>query len=133
MAGVGIGFSSKVTLVGPLFDRGPERFRDAVRDVTQDLVERAESMVKAQLYTGHGLISGHLRRSIAGEMKGPLSGVVATKVVYGAWIEGVSTRNEKTRFKGYAMFRKSAQALDKMAPRLLSVRLQKEGLLDRVV
>lgn len=30
-------------------------------------------------------------------------------VVYGPWLEGVSSRNEKSRFKGYAAFRRATQ------------------------
>ena len=32
--------------------------------------------------------------------------------VYGPWLEGVGSRNETTRFKGYHAFRKAAQALE---------------------
>lgn len=30
-------------------------------------------------------------------------------IVYGPWLEGTSSRNQTTRFKGYAMFRKATQ------------------------
>lgn len=33
-------------------------------------------------------------------------------VVYGPWLEGVSSMNARSRFKGYAAFRKTAQALN---------------------
>lgn len=32
-------------------------------------------------------------------------------VIYGPWLEGVSRRNSRSRFKGYAAFRKTAQQL----------------------
>lgn len=32
--------------------------------------------------------------------------------VYGPWLEGVGSRNNTTRFKGYHAFRKAAQALE---------------------
>lgn len=37
-------------------------------------------------------------------------------VVYGAWLEGVSERNQTTRFKGYHTFRDIAQDLQRRAP-----------------
>lgn len=33
--------------------------------------------------------------------------------VYGPWLEGVGSRNNTTRFKGYHAFRLAAQALDR--------------------
>lgn len=41
-------------------------------------------------------------------------------IVYGPWLEGVSTRNRSTRFKGYASFRRSAANLRRKLPVLLS-------------
>jgi hypothetical protein len=32
-------------------------------------------------------------------------------IVYGPWLEGTSSRNQSTRFKGYASFRRAADAL----------------------
>lgn len=32
-------------------------------------------------------------------------------VIYGPWLEGISTRNQTTRFKGYSAFRRVAQVL----------------------
>lgn len=39
-------------------------------------------------------------------------------VIYGPWLEGTSRRNQTTRFKGYASFRKATQELDGQVPRL---------------
>jgi hypothetical protein len=124
----GIGFTTATTFSGPFFDRGDVKVKRAIRGTTQDLVERGEQIVKRQLYPGHGLITGNLRRSVSGAMTGPLSGIIATPVVYGAYIEGVSRRNETTRFKGYSMFRKAAKALDKMAPVLFRIHFKRARL-----
>lgn len=105
---------------GPLFDGTTEReVRRAISATVQDLVERGEGMVKGQLFSGHGLVTGTLRRSIVGTMREPFAGLVQTNVIYGPWIEGVSNRNQTTRFKGYQMFRRSAQAMQRMVPTLL--------------
>lgn len=42
-------------------------------------------------------------------------------VVYGAWLEGVSSRNRTTRFKGYASFRRAVQSAGQKAPQIVSV------------
>jgi|SoimicmetaTmtLPB_FD_contig_121_5220_length_4023_multi_2_in_0_out_0_7 hypothetical protein len=38
-------------------------------------------------------------------------------VVYGPWLEGISSRNDATRFKGYATFRRVAERVEKRADR----------------
>ncbi len=140
--------AAKVTLHGPIFRKGvPEKvLRAAIKDTLQDVVERGEQIVRAQLFPGHGLVTGNYRRSIAGEVgiqigrgKGTrnisssqrshsLQGIRRDSlhaiiwdsgVVYGPWLEGVSSRNERSRFKGYGMFRKTNAALNIAAPRLL--------------
>jgi hypothetical protein len=42
-------------------------------------------------------------------------------VIYGPWLEGVSERNRRTRFKGYAAFRRSAQRTQVRVPELVAV------------
>lgn len=39
-------------------------------------------------------------------------------IVYGPWLEGVSSRNQSTRFKGYHAFRQATQQLERKAPQL---------------
>ena len=39
-------------------------------------------------------------------------------VVYGPWLEGTSSRNQVSRFKGYASFRRTAQWMQAQVPRL---------------
>ena len=141
--------AAKVTLKGPLFQPGlpPRVIARAIRDTLQDVVERGEQIVRAQLFPGHGFISGNYKRSIVGEVgiqigrgaagarsvsssgrSASLQGIKRDSlhaiiwdsgVVYGPWLEGVGSRNETSRFKGYRMFRKANNALRIAAPRLL--------------
>ena len=39
--------------------------------------------------------------------------IVTTDIIYGPWLEGVGSRNESTRFKGYRMFRRTTQRLQR--------------------
>lgn len=106
-----------VSMHGPFFTAAaPAAIKDAMSDTVRELVAEGESRVQLQLYPGHGLITGHYRRSIHGEVLGPFSGTVHDSlVVYGPWLEGVSSRNERSRFKGYAMFRNAFQQLQRIA------------------
>jgi hypothetical protein len=39
-------------------------------------------------------------------------------VIYGAWLEGTSRRNARTRFKGYAGARRAAQQVEREVPKI---------------
>ncbi len=39
--------------------------------------------------------------------------------IYGPWLEGTSKKNETTRFKGYASFRRGSQRIDELGGRIL--------------
>lgn len=136
-------FILTATATGPLFKPGlaEKVMRDTMRDYLQNTAEAGEAMVAGQLQSGHGVVTGNLRRSIIGEVgtgigrgRGGAKKVNATSkaralrgipkdhrhaviydsgVVYGPWIEGVGTRNAASRFKGYAMFRKARTALER--------------------
>jgi|TARA_R110000751_G_scaffold97232_2_gene189236 hypothetical protein len=116
-----VGMGIHVVTSGPFFTGATQRqIEHALRDTLQDVTERGESITKRQLFPGHGFVTGTLRRSIAGEVINSRNTLVKTNVVYGAWIEGTSRRNATTRFKGYHMFRKATQSLNRSWPRLLS-------------
>ena len=106
----------RVTVSGPFFRLGARPFLDAVHNAVRALTEEGEAKVKDQLYPGHGLITGHYRRSVVGELTDSLHGRIHdSNVVYGPWLEGVSRRNETTRFKGYHMFRRAGEQLQRTA------------------
>lgn len=46
-------------------------------------------------------------------------------IIYGPWLEGVSSRNRTTRFKGYAAFRTATQQLRTQVSQLLDATLQR--------
>jgi len=106
----------KVEYTGPIFqgDAG-QKVVKAIHDAVHDLVITGEQKVDAQLYAGHGLVTGHYRRSVHGEMTDSLHGKVHdSMVVYGPWLEGVGSRNQRSRFKGYRMFQIAHQHLEKI-------------------
>lgn len=41
-------------------------------------------------------------------------------IVYGPWLEGTSSRNRTTRFKGYASFRRALQSVGAKVPQILA-------------
>jgi hypothetical protein len=115
-----------VRLRGPFFSTNiPPVIVGALNAAVGDLVVEGESKVKLQLYPGHGLITGHYRRSIHGEMSSLHGRIHDSNVIYGSWLEGVASRNQTTRFKGYAMFRNARQQLGRIATGVLQNRVSK--------
>lgn len=45
--------------------------------------------------------------------------VHADNVIYGSWLEGTSSRNQTTRFKGYHLFRRATQEVGRRLPQIL--------------
>ena len=102
-----------VSVRGPFFEIGAIAAKRAVEDVVRELVNDGEKAVDVQLYPGHGFITGHYKRSVHGELQDSYHGRIHdSRVVYGPWLEGVGSRNERSRFKGYRMFRNAFQRLE---------------------
>jgi hypothetical protein len=128
-----VGMGVHVVTSGPFFTGATQRqIEHALHDTLQDVTERGEAITKRQLFGSgakggmkHGFVTGTLRRSIAGEVINSRHTLVKTDVEYGSWIEGTSSRNAPTtRFKGYHMFRKATQALNRSWATLLKKHLR---------
>lgn len=112
---------------GPIFDkRGKNIVQKVSRKFLQRIVELGEQRLDTILRprpTGVYLsaqeagkkkaTTGNYRRNISGRVQG-LTGVIDDgKVIYGAWLEGTSSRNQAGQFKGYASFRKTKDWMQK--------------------
>ena len=117
--------SVQVRISGPFFSGSmPGVIRDALSKAMGDVVAEGERSVKLQLYPGHGLRSGHYRRSVHGEMQNSMHGRIHySDVIYGPWREGVGSRNQTTRFKGYHMFRQAKGELERKIPGIINHRV----------
>lgn len=107
----------EVRMTGPLFDGTLEREvglgldegREAVADRGVDLVRaRLDQSVR----NGTGYASSRVVRDVGRTSD---TDVVHDLVIYGAWLEGTSSRNRTTRFKGYRSFRRARQELEAQA------------------
>lgn len=56
--------------------------------------------------------TGYYESRIQHNMAGDLGFVHDSNVIYGGWLEGTSSRNQTTRFKGYHTFRLVTQRID---------------------
>ena len=105
-----------VIATGPLFDgralREAERARISVQDDVADAVfSEVHDLLDASLKNPTGYYESRIRTDRA-----TTSNTVSDSgVIYGPWLEGTSNRNQTTRFKGYATFRRAYQRIEARA------------------
>ena len=112
---------------GALFDqRGPRIMNEYCDDLEEDGAEWALSHIKGTFHTHFKQPTGYYESNV--EIHNTTTGTEVwdggyAGPVYGPWLEGVGSRNNTTRFKGYHAFRKAAMALERriegMGERLL--------------
>ena len=119
----------RITMVttGPLFTGQTQKaIADALRESQQVVAEQGErdvhTMLGQVLRNPTGYFDSNVRTTMVGD-----SVVVDDNVVYGPWLEGTGSRNATTRFKGYATFRKTAQALERKAATLVNAVFSRYG------
>lgn len=114
---------------GPIFDfRGRRefgRFRDDLEEESAEFVlDHIQNTFHTHFKHPTGYYESNVRIKNSNEVwDGGFGGPV-----YGPWLEGVGSRNNTTRFKGYHAFRKAADALDRrveeMGDRMFRLRYQ---------
>jgi len=121
---------------GPIFDRRGADISPIIRrnmgGAVQELVERSEQRLDnlarprpggVYLSKGQGGRStGNYRRNIFGTVSGLRGKVTDGGVIYGPWLE---KGRQGTRFRGYAMFRRTRQWAEKEAPRIAKKHIQR--------
>lgn len=104
--------SIEVKYEGPLFDgQAAEAITRAIGDLDRELAQRAVDLIQAKLKADLKHPTGRYQRAVSMTNRDDSIVVSAGSIVYGPWLEGVSRRNNATRFKGYAAFRTAAQKL----------------------
>ncbi len=124
--------NASMTVKGPLFRNGPEIIEQAGQAAVQELMEDGESRLDETLrprpagvfltvvQAGRERASkGDYRRGVSGVRKRLHALITDGGKIYGAWLEGTSQKNETSRFKGYAQFRKTKDWLQKSAKKTL--------------
>ena len=124
-----------IRISGPLWAQGRPILERALQNIVQTLVEDGESRLDEMLRPrpqgvylsitprgvpwggpgtsrpGRGSV-GHYWKNVHGRVQFLNARIDDGGVVYGPWLEGTSTRNATTRFRGYGSFRRTAQWLN---------------------
>jgi len=102
----------ETTIRGPLYDgqavAAVGKFLD---DATREVAQLGANEVQARLGQVLEHPTGHYRNQVVTNLVRGDWTVTDGGVVYGPWLEGTSSRNKSTRFKGYQTFRRTKQWL----------------------
>lgn len=129
MTGV-LKISLKFDASGPLADGAAQKAVDAwTENTSQALADVGVEMLRAFPMNKSGRAKGGFRQELNAVRKSPSLVTVAGPMIAGKtwtpWLEGTSTRNEGSKFKGYHLFRKTRLALSKVAPAIGQAELDK--------
>lgn len=132
-----------MTATGPLFapGRAGKIIRDAAQGAVKEAIDKAGEHLSEMLRprSGGGVYknpsevrpeqrsTGNFRnRVVASKRIGNLTARIDDgNVIYGPWLEGVSSRNRTTHFKGYSMFRRTKQWIEKQRPKIVEAHMKK--------
>lgn len=111
-----LGIRSRLIYNGPLFDnRARQIFDDFRNELEEEGANWAENHIKSTFHSHFRNPTGFYESNVRVHQSGGSHEVWDGGFggpVYGPWLEGVGSRNNTTRFKGYHAFRKAAIALD---------------------
>ena len=109
---------------GPLFSQRGARALRSVKEferaATNKVAKAGQRHIRTigaasfQQPTGHFSARVEVSRISDGHL------VHADQVIYGSWLEGTSSKNASSRFKGYALFRRAAQDVQANLSKILS-------------
>jgi hypothetical protein len=109
---------------GPLYDGSAPAIVHAWSDqVKRDIAQEGVNRLKSFAMDKSGRATGRYQSEIQTSTLSFNDIRIHDPIVYGPWLEGSSTRNRSTRFKGYHLWRKTAQALEEDAPKIAEKRM----------
>lgn len=113
-----------VKTTGPIFDGRARAAVDDFLDAAEvEVADEGANDIRQQLGSVLKNPTGFYESQIQTERQRNDTMVTDGGVIYGPWLEGTSSRNQTTRFKGYRTFRLIAQRLqgkaDDIAGRIL--------------
>ena len=116
----------EATATGPLLETDCAALVEtAMADMVRQVTELGVQRLTSSFPTGVPVKTGNYRRNITPTIAGPMAQIDDNGVIYGPWLEGTSSRNETTRFKGYSTFRRAAQYLqDEVVPSVVAARAE---------
>lgn len=105
---MGVTYTSNVRLKGPIVEgRGAITVARMTYVALAEVADYTKHEVSMELIKVLQHPTGYYESRIVDELRGPgVHSINDSGVIYGPWLEGVSVRNQTSRFKGYATFRR---------------------------
>jgi hypothetical protein len=114
----------EIDVSGPLFDgRAAAAVAAFAEDAAREVQAQAYSEVMTNLNQSIREPTPYYETQIAMSRDAGDYRVHDRGVIYGPWLEGTSSRNRTTRFRGYASFRRAAQSIQAKVPQLVQAAL----------
>lgn len=105
----------KIDLNGPLLDGSYHHvLDDAIEAMNREIAHAGEGYLHSIMGQSFRNPTGYFESKIRTTMVNK-DVVIDDPVIYGPWLEGVSSRNRTSRFKGYSIFRRATQQLERTA------------------
>lgn len=106
--------SVKVKTNGPFFNEGNREREVSVflENATLEVAQEGVNLVQNELGRVLKNPTGYYRSNITTDNRANGFAVTDGGVVYGPWLEGVGSRNSRSRFKGYSTFRRMLGQLE---------------------
>lgn len=107
-----MGFEMK----GPLFDMDAlTKANRIIEDAEDETAKEGAEIIRYRLGQVLRNPTGYYQSQVRADLSYREKAITDNRVVYGPWLEGTSSRNATTRFKGYATFRRSVAAIQDVA------------------
>lgn len=118
--------SYDVKVSGPLFDGSIHaHMRKALRSIEDEVGDMAVEVVRKNLDGSLRNPTGYYRSRVRKERQSDDVVVTDSNVIYGPWLEGVSSRNQTTSFKGYQSFERAVAEVERRVPEVVEDALQR--------
>ncbi len=91
---------------------------NAIEEVNEDIGQEAYNRVQQLLGASLKSPTGYYQSQIVTNVQSNTLEISDGGIVYGPWLEGTSSRNETTGFKGYHTFRTVMQEMEKSADKI---------------
>lgn len=97
---------------GPLFDGTATKVMDQFGEqASKDIAEFGLGLIRDDLVAHFRHGTGKYVSKVEVKVQGDNILITDNGVIYGPWLEGTSSRNQSTHFKGYGVFRRQLRVI----------------------
>jgi hypothetical protein len=104
---------------GPFFDGSLEDdIERSIDEINDEVGQQGVNLIRQRLHSVLQHPTGRYEGAIQTERRSDTNLITDGGIVYGGWLEGTSSRNNASRFKGYSTFRKMAPEIEQLSQKI---------------